>query len=127
MDVNLLYVRLFPTTKPTLLTLVALVFYSVGSVLPVFTMSLVKTKSIAGQDCNGHAQDYSIVMLARSMGGLIGLPLMLVAWYKGIGIGGAALGMPYLLSAVRFSRSKPIPESNHTGFLSRWLPGGAET
>jgi hypothetical protein len=125
-DDNLLYVRPIRTWS-TLLTFVALVLYSVGSVLPVFTMSLVKTKSIAGQDCSGNAQDYSIVMLARSMGSLIGLPIMTVAWYQGIGLGGAALGMPYFLSAVRFRYSKFPSESNKLGFLSRWLPFGSKT
>jgi hypothetical protein len=88
----------------------ALILYSVGSALPVFTMSLVKSKAIAGQDGDADAQDYSIVMLARSMGSLVGLPIMTVAWAKGIGIGGPALGLPYFLSAVRGSRCEVIRE-----------------
>jgi hypothetical protein len=67
-------------------------------------MSLVKSKSIAGENLNANAQDYSIVMLARSMGALIGLPIMTIAWAKGIGIGGAALGLPYFLSSVRANK-----------------------
>jgi hypothetical protein len=82
-------------------------------------MSLVKCQAVTGADVDANAQDYSIAMLSKStyyqifntkfvsvlcapgIGSLIGLPLMTVAWAKGIGIGGTALGLPYFLSAVR--------------------------
>lgn len=70
--------------------------------MPVFTLSLVKSPVIAGKDADANAQDYSIVMFAKTCGSLLGLPLMTVAWAKGIGIGGVGLGMPYCLSAVSF-------------------------
>lgn len=45
-------------------------------------------------------QDYSVVMLVKTVGSLVGAPVMTLAWVKGIGLGGAALGLPYFLSAV---------------------------
>lgn len=45
-------------------------------------------------------QDYSVVMLVKTVGSLVGAPVMTFAWVKGIGLGGAALGLPYFLSAV---------------------------
>jgi hypothetical protein len=75
-------------------------------------MSLVKSRSIAGKIGDADAQDYSVVMLARSLGSLVGLPIMTIAWAKGIGIGGPALGLPYFISAVRgaqcFDRLKKL-------------------
>lgn len=47
-------------------------------------------------------QDYSVVMLVKTAGSLIGAPVMTLAWVKGIGWGGAALGLPYFVSAVSF-------------------------
>ena len=75
--------------------------YALGSALPVFTLSLVKDPAVAGK-ANSNAQDYSIVMIAKYAGNLIGLPLMTIVWATGIGIGGAWLGSPYFLSAVSF-------------------------
>ena len=74
--------------------------YAVGSALPVFTMSLVKCSAISGEDENATSQDYSIVMLTKTLGTAVGLPLMTVAWTSG-GLGGLGLGFPYCLSAVR--------------------------
>jgi hypothetical protein len=45
--------------------------------------------------------DYSLTMIAKYAGNMIGLPLMTVLWAKGIGMGGQALGLPYFASAVR--------------------------
>lgn len=39
-------------------------------------------------------------MLVKTVGSLVGAPVMTLAWVKGIGLGGAALGLPYFLSAV---------------------------
>jgi hypothetical protein len=83
-----------------LLIVLALIIYAFGSAMPVFTLSLVKSPTIAGQDSEANAQDYSIVMFAKTCGSLLGLPIMTISWAKGIGIGGVGLGMPYFLSAV---------------------------
>jgi len=92
----------------------ALIVYAFGSAMPVFTLSLVKSPAIAGRNPDANAQDYSIVMFAKTCGSLLGLPLMTISWAKGIGIGGAGLGIPYFLSAV----SKLIPDSKSTNLIA---------
>lgn len=94
----------------------SLFIYALGSALPVFTLSLLKSPSImsvtsgsAGADEEESAPDeiethvFSIVMLVKTLGSLLGAPLMAVLWVKGIGIGGAALGMPYFVSAACYT------------------------
>ncbi|KAF2087840.1 MFS general substrate transporter [Saccharata proteae CBS 121410] len=81
----------------------ALIVYALGSALPVFTIPLVESPVVALPDSNSQAQDYSIVMLTKTTGELIGAPLMTVAWVKAIEFGGAGLGLPYFLSAVSAS------------------------
>ncbi|KAH7049382.1 hypothetical protein B0J12DRAFT_740865 [Macrophomina phaseolina] len=109
----------------------ALIVYALGSALPVFTMSLVEAAPIAAHsaaptlprlESSGEAeggsqgwrspnggphpsnaqQDYSVVMLVKTVGSLVGAPVMTFAWVKGIGLGGAALGLPYFLSAILY-------------------------
>ena len=46
------------------------------------------------------AQYYGIVMLARTAGTMLGLPMMAAFWANGISVGGLALGSPYFLSAA---------------------------
>ncbi|ORY19724.1 hypothetical protein BCR34DRAFT_551574 [Clohesyomyces aquaticus] len=76
--------------------LAALIIYALGSALPVFTMSLVKSPLIALGDSD--VQDFSIVMLTKALGALVGAPLMATLWVQGIKIGGAGLGLPYFVS-----------------------------
>jgi hypothetical protein len=84
--------------KETMLTVVALVVYALGSALPVFTMSLVKSPLIVLP--NSDVQDFSIVMLTKTLGSLVGAPLMSTLWVCAIKTGGAGLGLPYFVSAV---------------------------
>ncbi|KAH7127039.1 major facilitator superfamily domain-containing protein [Dendryphion nanum] len=77
--------------------LVALVLYALGSALPVFTMSLVKSPLIAIADSD--IQDFSIVILVKTLGSLVGAPFMAFTWVQAIRIGGAGLGLPYFVSA----------------------------
>jgi hypothetical protein len=86
--------------------LTALVIYAVGSALPVFTMSLVKSQLIA----LGHSdtQDFGIVMLTKTLGSLVGAPLMASLWIKAIELGGVGLGLPYYVSAVSTDVSSGI-------------------
>jgi hypothetical protein len=72
--------------------------YALGSALPVFTMSLVKSPLIAL--ANSDVQDFSIVMLTKTLGSLVGAPLMMVLWVWAIKLGGVGLGLPYFVSAV---------------------------
>jgi hypothetical protein len=80
------------------LTIAALIIYALGSALPVFTMSLVKSPLIALTKPD--IQDFSIVMLTKTLGSLVGAPLMTVLWVQAIELGGAGLGLPYFVSAV---------------------------
>jgi hypothetical protein len=61
-------------------------------------MSLVKSPLIAL--ANSDVQDFSIVMLTKTLGSLVGAPLMTVLWVQAIRIGGIGLGLPYFISAV---------------------------
>ncbi len=79
--------------------LAALMIYALGSALPVFTMSLVKSQLIALSDSD--TQDFSIVMLTKTLGSLVGAPLMASLWIQAIEFGGFGLGLPYFVSAVR--------------------------
>lgn len=78
--------------------LAALVIYALGSALPVFTMSLVKSRLISIADSD--IQDFSIVMLTKTLGSLVGAPLMASLWIQSIRLGGAGLGLPFFGSAV---------------------------
>lgn len=91
----------------------SLFVYALGSALPIFTLSLLKSPSIssAAEETTGEGRDaaasgevethiFSVVMLVKTLGSLIGAPLMAFLWVKGIGIGGVALGMPYFVSAT---------------------------
>lgn len=94
----------------------SLFVYALGSALPIFTLSLLKSPSImsanSGLEEAGEQESvtdevethlFSIVMLVKTLGSLLGVPLMAVLWVKGIGIGGAALGMPYFVSAACYT------------------------
>ncbi|KAF1834478.1 hypothetical protein BDW02DRAFT_331432 [Decorospora gaudefroyi] len=78
--------------------LTALIIYALGSALPVFTMSLVKSPLIAL--AHSDMQDFSIVMLTKTLGSLVGAPLMTVLWIQAIKLGGFGIGLPYFVSAV---------------------------
>ncbi|EUC47076.1 hypothetical protein COCMIDRAFT_91145 [Bipolaris oryzae ATCC 44560] len=77
--------------------LAALIVYALGSALPVFTMSLVKSPLIAL--AHSDVQDFSIVMLTKTLGSLVGAPLMTVLWVQAIQLGGIGVGLPYFFSA----------------------------
>ncbi|KAL5447892.1 hypothetical protein PMIN07_001833 [Paraphaeosphaeria minitans] len=76
--------------------LAALMIYALGSALPIFTMSLVKSPLIAL--AHSDIQDFSIVMLTKTLGSLVGAPFMTVLWVRAIEIGGVGLGLPYFVS-----------------------------
>ncbi|KAK0625451.1 hypothetical protein B0T17DRAFT_273614 [Bombardia bombarda] len=89
----------------------SLLLYAMGIALPMFTYSLLRSPAMApplrigeqrgvvtagGSD----TQIFSIVMLVKTMGMLVGAPLMATLWVKGVGVGGAGLGLPYFVSAA---------------------------
>ncbi|KAH7320723.1 major facilitator superfamily domain-containing protein [Stachybotrys elegans] len=83
----------------------ALLVYALGSALPIFTLSLLKSPAISpprAEEASSSAEShiFSIVMLCKTVGSLLGAPLMATLWVGGIGIGGLALGMPYFVSAT---------------------------
>lgn len=75
-----------------------------GSALPVFTMLLVKSPKVVGEDSNGSAQDYSMALLFKTIGMFLGVPMMTAIWTTSITLGGAGLGLPYYASAVSLYR-----------------------
>ena len=84
----------------------SLLIYAVGSALPIFTLSLLKSPAICPQRSSDDDQPeaenhiFSIVMLVKTLGSLIGAPLMAALWVGGIGVGGMALGMPFFVSSA---------------------------
>ncbi len=73
-------------------------------------MSLVKSPLVAlttqqNHNTQTHAtsdiHDFSLVMLTKTLGSLVGAPLMTVLWVYAIKLGdGVGLGLPYFVSAV---------------------------
>ncbi|ROV93534.1 hypothetical protein VSDG_06808 [Cytospora chrysosperma] len=91
----------------------ALLVYALGSALPIFTLSLLKSPSVSATTLDSPAEDggrvpqpvgdaethvFSVVMLVKTLGSLLGAPLMAILWVHGIGLGGIALGLPYFVS-----------------------------
>jgi hypothetical protein len=83
----------------------SLLLYALGSALPVFTLSLLKSPSIAAkaedeEHDSTETHLFSIVMMVKTLGSLFGAPLMAILWVRGIAAGEAALGIPYFVSAA---------------------------
>lgn len=79
----------------------SLLVYAIGSALPIFTLSLLKSSAICPQRSSDESsQVFSIVMLVKTMGSLLGAPLMAALWVGGIGIGGMGLGLPFFMSSA---------------------------
>ncbi|KAI0880476.1 major facilitator superfamily transporter [Annulohypoxylon maeteangense] len=86
----------------------SLLLYSLGSALPVFNLGLLKSPSVAPKDDNRPADTtepethiFSIVMMVKILGSLIGAPLMAALWVKGISTG--IYGIPYYVSACLYT------------------------
>lgn len=82
----------------------SLLLYALGSALPVFTLSLLKSPSVSPKH-EGQVHDstethlFSIVMMVKTLGSLLGAPLMALLWVRGIATGGGGMGTPYFVSA----------------------------
>lgn len=91
--------------KTVFLLVPSLLVYALGSALPVFTMSLLKSPAVSsrqvddGRTEGGETQVFAIVMLVKAFGSLVGAPLMAGAWMRAIAVGGVGLGLPYCVSA----------------------------
>jgi len=83
----------------------ALLVYALGSALPVFTFSLLKSPAVSPQEqsTGREMHIFSIVMLVKTSGSLLGAPLMAGLWAEGIAMGGPALGMPYFVSSACYA------------------------
>ncbi|KAK6078445.1 major facilitator superfamily transporter [Seiridium cupressi] len=87
----------------------SLFIYAIGSALPVFTLSLLKSPAISPErndelkstDTETHM--FALVMMIKTLGSLVGAPLMATLWMRGISLGGAALGVPYFTSAACYA------------------------
>ncbi|KAH7220193.1 hypothetical protein BKA60DRAFT_596489 [Fusarium oxysporum] len=81
--------------------------YALGSALPIFTLSLLKSPVISPPHISDSSDPephiFSIVMLVKTVGSLLGAPLMAALWVRGLGIGGMALGMPFFVSQACYA------------------------
>ncbi|KAK6209050.1 hypothetical protein LQW54_006650 [Pestalotiopsis sp. IQ-011] len=84
----------------------ALLVYALGSALPVFTLSLLKSPAIQPErdgvlsDKDTETHMFALVMMIKTLGSLVGAPLMAILWVRGISLGGMALGVPYFTSSA---------------------------
>ncbi|KAI0165328.1 major facilitator superfamily transporter [Hypoxylon sp. FL1284] len=84
----------------------SLLLYSLGAALPVFTLGLLKSPSVSPNSdepsvlAGAETHVFSIVMMVKTLGSLVGAPLMATLWVRGIATG--ALGVPYLVSAALY-------------------------
>jgi MFS family permease len=113
-----LAIALAPT--PALLV-PALLLYALGIALPMFTYSLLRAPGMGipiesalsstshrdedGRDPNSshHTHVFSVVMLIRTVGSLVGAAVMPSLWVMGLGWGGWALGLPFVASAAGYA------------------------
>ncbi|KAI2616789.1 major facilitator superfamily transporter [Hypoxylon sp. NC1633] len=85
----------------------SLLLYSLGAALPVFTLGLLKSPSVSPKDDDQLAKTsdpethiFSIVMMVKTLGSLVGAPLMATLWVRGIATD--TLGVPYIVSAALY-------------------------
>ncbi|KAK7956575.1 MFS general substrate transporter [Apiospora aurea] len=85
----------------------SLLIYALGSALPIFTLSLLKSPAIAPKhegdlaaSVDPETHVFSMVVMVKTLGSLLGAPLMAILWVYGINTGGAALGTPFFISAA---------------------------
>ncbi|KAI1261976.1 major facilitator superfamily domain-containing protein [Xylariaceae sp. FL1019] len=83
----------------------SLLIYAIGVPLSIFTLSLanspnlwLRDQSLEAGTANPRTHIFSIVMMTKTLGSLIGQPFMAALWYYGIDV--RAYGSPYLASSV---------------------------
>ncbi|RGP74538.1 hypothetical protein FSPOR_1115 [Fusarium sporotrichioides] len=88
----------------------AMFIYALGSALPIFTLSLLKSPAISPQQTENNTRAseienhvFSIVMLVKTAGSLLGAPLMATLWVYGLSLGEISLGMPFFFSSVGYT------------------------
>ncbi|KAH8895927.1 hypothetical protein GQ53DRAFT_743880 [Thozetella sp. PMI_491] len=108
---------------PTIWLLVPSLFlYALGAALPIFTYSLLKSQDVSPDHHETAAgsialsgQIFSIVMMVKTVGSLLGAPLMATLWVRGIAAGGAGLGIPYFMSAICYAAATAVARSIRVG------------
>ncbi|KAI1819927.1 hypothetical protein F4861DRAFT_534073 [Xylaria intraflava] len=83
----------------------SLLIYALGVPLSIFTLSLVNSPAMwthsqsAGAETSGiQSHIFSIVMMVKTLGSLVGAPLMATIWYYGIQF--SFYGSPYIASSL---------------------------
>ncbi|KAI0516893.1 major facilitator superfamily domain-containing protein [Xylaria bambusicola] len=83
----------------------SLVVYALGVPLSIFTLSLANSpnmwaceSSSEAETSNPQSHIFSIIMMVKTLGSLIGAPLMAALWYKGIQ--SSLYGSPYIVSSL---------------------------
>ncbi|KAI0104637.1 major facilitator superfamily domain-containing protein [Nemania sp. FL0031] len=86
------------------LAITALAIYGLGTGTFVLLLSLVKS-SVAnpeGESDNGSGKDYGIVVIVRTIGSLLGTPIMTAMWITDLDLSGGTFGLPFLTSAALY-------------------------
>lgn len=80
----------------------SLVIYALGVPLSIFTLSLANSPTLWAHAQSGESDAqsriFSIVMMVKTLGSLVGAPLMATLWYYGIQI--SFYGSPYIASSL---------------------------
>jgi len=76
------------------------VIYALGTATAVFLLSLVKSPVVSAKEDHASGRDFSIIVVVRTIGTLIGTPLMTAIWVRGVAAGGALLGLPFFVASV---------------------------
>ncbi|KAI1332199.1 hypothetical protein F5Y16DRAFT_169506 [Xylariaceae sp. FL0255] len=84
----------------------SLLIYAMGVPLSIFTLSLANSPKFSayqhnqGVTGNPQAHVFSIVMMVKTLGSLVGAPFMAACWFYGIKVG--FYGSPYIASSVMY-------------------------
>ncbi|KAI0433143.1 major facilitator superfamily domain-containing protein [Xylaria sp. FL1042] len=83
----------------------SLLIYALGVPLSIFTLSLANSSNMWASESSSETQSsdpqshvFSIVMMVKTLGSLVGAPLMATLWYNGIRI--SFYGSPYVASSL---------------------------
>lgn len=78
--------------------------YAMGVPLSIFTLSLANSLRLSSwkreRVIDGQAHVFSVVMMVKTLGSLVGAPLMAALWYYGIEMG--FYGSPYIASSMLY-------------------------
>ncbi|KAL3468899.1 major facilitator superfamily domain-containing protein [Aspergillus californicus] len=81
--------------------IIAIIIYGFGTAAGVFVLTLAKSPLVAPDDGES-GRKYSILVMARTIGQLVGTPAMTALWVSTLASGGSQLGLPYLVSSFLY-------------------------